>query len=85
MGLFSKLPIFGDEAVAKGTRKVMMTSYYGFKNREPGMPESWYMKMAVGIRYRSWSDMQLEVFVSDCNSIDELIEKIISQEKYGLI
>ena len=32
MGIFSKLPIFGDEAVAKGTRKAMMGSYNKVKN-----------------------------------------------------
>lgn len=85
MGIFSKLPIFGEEAVARGTRKVMLRSYNGFKNREPGMPESRYLIMTLRMRYRKWSDIQLEVFVSDCNNIDELIEKIISQEKYRLI
>lgn len=85
MGIFSKLPIFGDEAVAKGTRKVMMNSYIGFKNREPEMPENWYLKMALGMRFRNWSEMQLEAFVMDCNSIDDLIEKIIFQEKNRLI
>jgi len=47
MGIFSKLPIFGDEAVAKGTRKVMMTSYNNWKIREPGMSEQWYLKMSL--------------------------------------
>jgi len=47
MGIFSKLPIFGDEAVAKGTRKVMMSSYNSFKQANPGMLESHYMKMAT--------------------------------------
>ena len=85
MGIFSKLPIFGEEAVARGTRKVMLMFYNGFKNKDPGMPESWYLKMALSMRFRKWSDIQLEVFVSDCNNIDELIEKIITQEKYRLI
>jgi hypothetical protein len=85
MGIFSKLPIFGDEAVAKGTRKVMINSYNGFKNKEPGMPENWYLKMALGIRYRRWSEIQLESFVIDCKDIDDLIEKIIFQEKHRII
>ena len=71
MGIFSKLPIFGDEAVAKGTRKVMMTSYNNWKIREPGMSEQWYLKRALGMRFRKWSDMQLEAFVMDCNTIAE--------------
>ena len=85
MGIFSKLPIFGDEAVAKGTRKVMMTSYNNWKIREPGMSEQWYLKMSLGMRFRNWSDIQLETFVMDCIDIDDLIEKIISQEKDRLI
>jgi len=85
MGIFSKLPFFGDEAVAKGTRQVMMTSYNGFKNREPGMPENWYLKMALGMRFRNWSETQLEGFVMDCIDINDLIEKIISQERDRII
>ena len=85
MGFFSKLPIFGDEAVAKGTRKVMMTSYNNLKIREPGMSEQWYLKMSLGMRFRNWSDIQLETFVMDCIDIDDLIEKIISQEKDRII
>ena len=81
MGIFSKLPIFGDEAVAKGTRKVMMSSYNSFKQANPGMLESHYMKMALGRRFRNWSDMQLETFTLDCIDIDDLIKKIIQQEK----
>ena len=85
MGIFSKLPIFGDEAVAKGTRKVMMTSYNNLKIREPGMSEQWYLKMSLGMRFRNWSDIQLETFVMDCIYIDDLIEKIISQERDRII
>ena len=85
MGFFSKLPIFGDEAVAKGTRKVMMTSYNNWKIREPGMSEQWYLKMSLGMRFRNWSDIQLETFVMDCIDIDDLIEKIISQENDRII
>jgi len=85
MGIFSKLPIFGDEAVAKGTRKVMMTSYNNWKIREPGMSEQWYLKMSLGMRFRNWSDIQLETFVMDCIDIDDLIEKIISQENDRII
>ena len=85
MGLFSKMPIFGDEAVAKGTRKVMMTSYNNWKIREPGMSEQWYLKMSLGMRFRNWSDIQLETFVMDCIDIDDLIEKIISQENDRII
>ena len=85
MGIFSKLPIFGDEAVAKGTRKVMMTSYNNLKIREPGMSEQWYLKMSLGMRFRNWSDIQLEAFVMDCIDIDDLIEKIISQENDRII
>ena len=40
MGIFSKLPIFGDEAVAKGTRKAMMGSYNKIKKGNPGFSES---------------------------------------------
>ena len=85
MGIFSKLPIFGDEAVAKGTRKVMMTSYNNWKIRDPGMSEQWYLKMSLGMRFRNWSDIQLETFVMDCIDIDDLIEKIISQENDRII
>ena len=85
MGIFSKLPIFGDEAVAKGTRRVMMTSYNNWKIREPGMSEQWYLKMSLGMRFRNWSDIQLETFVMDCIDIDDLIEKIISQENDRII
>ena len=85
MGIFSKLPIFGDEAAAKGTRKVMMSSYYLVKNDQPNMSESWYLKMALGRRFRNWPDFQLETFVMDCNNIDDLIEKIIEQERARLI
>ena len=85
MGIFSKLPIFGDVAVAKGTRKVMMTSYNNWKIREPGMSEQWYLKMSLGMRFRNWSDIQLETFVMDCIDIDDLIEKIISQENDRII
>ena len=85
MGIFSKLPIFGDEAVAKGTRKVMMTSYNNWKIREPGMSEQWYLKMSLGMRFQNWSDIQLEAFVMDCIDIDDLIEKIISQENDRII
>tara|TARA_Y100000034_G_scaffold89746_1_gene108028 strand:- start:515 stop:772 length:258 start_codon:yes stop_codon:yes gene_type:complete len=85
MGIFSKLPIFGDEAVAKGTRKVMMSSYNKWKNREPGMSEQWYLKRALCMRFRNWSEMQLEEFVMDCIDIDDLIEKIIFQEKHRII
>ena len=85
MGIFSKLPIFGDEAVAKGTRKVMLDSYHGCKNNIPDMKEQWYLKNALGMRFRNWPDYQLESFVIDCNNIDDLIEKIIRQEKAQLI
>jgi hypothetical protein len=85
MGIFSKLPIFGDEAVAKGTRKIMMQSYYLVKNDQPNMPEQWYLKMALGRRFRNWPDMKLEVFVMDCLNIDDLIDKIILQEKQRII
>ena len=85
MGIFSKLPIFGDEAVAKGTRKVMMTSYNNWKIREPGMSEQWYLKMSLGMRFRNWSDIQLEAFVMDCSSLEDLIEKIIFQEQNRMI
>ncbi len=85
MGIFSKLPIFGDEAVAKGTRKIMLQSYYLVKNDQPNMSEQWYLKMALGRRFRNWPDMKLEVFVMDCLTIDDLIEKIILQEKQRII
>ena len=85
MGIFSKLPIFGDEAVARGTRKIMMRSYISFKQATPSMPESYYLKMALGMRFRNWSDMQLESFTLDCIDIDDLIEKIILQEKNRII
>ena len=85
MGIFSKLPIFGDEAVAKGTRKAMLGSYNGIKNINPGLPESHYLKLALSRRYRNWSEIQLESFIMDCYSIEDLIEKIIFQEKNRLI
>jgi len=85
MGIFSKLPIFGDEAVAKGTRKAMMGSYNKVKNGNPGLPESDYLITALSRRYRNWPDYELEAFVVDCNTIDDLIEKIIFQEKNRLI
>ena len=49
------------------------------------MPESWYLKRALGIRYRRWSEIQLESFVMDCKDIEDLIEKIIFQEKHRII
>ena len=85
MGIFSKLPIFGDEAVAKGTRKIMHQSYYRIKNDNLNMPEQWYLKMALGRRFRKWPDEKLEIFVMDCLNIDDLCEKIIRQEKDGII
>lgn len=85
MGIFSKLPIFGDEAVAKGTRKAMIGSYNNIKNSNPGLSESDYLKTALSIRFRNWSDMQLESFTLDCIDIDDLIEKIIFQEKNRMI
>ncbi|MBT7901928.1 MAG: hypothetical protein HN601_13405 [Candidatus Marinimicrobia bacterium] len=85
MGIFSKLPIFGDEAVAKGTRKAMMGSYNKVKNGNPGFSESDYLKTALSRRFRNWSDFELEAFVFDCNTIDDLIEKIIFQEKNRII
>ena len=75
MGIFSKLPFIGDEAVAKGTRKAMLGSYNRIKNSNPGLPESYYLKTALSMRFRNWSDFQLEAFIIDCHSIDELIEK----------
>tara|TARA_B100000315_G_C14165980_1_gene402282 strand:+ start:211 stop:468 length:258 start_codon:yes stop_codon:yes gene_type:complete len=85
MGIFSKLPIIGDEAVARGTRKAMMGSYKRVKNAEPGMDEQWYLKMALGRRFRRWPDMELESFVSDCEDIDALIAKIIVCEQSRII
>jgi hypothetical protein len=85
MGIFSKLPIFGDEAVAKGTRKAMMNSYNKIKNSNPGFSESDYLKTALSRRFRNWSDIELEAFIMDCENIDDLIEKIIFQEKQRII
>ena len=85
MGIFSKLPIFGDEAVAKGTRKVMINSYNKVKNSNPGHSESDYLKTALSRRFRNWTDIELEAFIMDCENIDELIEKIIYQEKHRII
>ena len=85
MGLFSKMPIFGDEAVAKSTRKVMMNTYNRVKRENPGFSESDYLKTSLSRRFRNWSDFQLEDFIMDCNNIDDLIEKIIFQEKNRFI
>ena len=85
MGIFSKLPIFGDEAVAKGTRKAMIGSYNKIKNSNPGLSESDYLKTALSRRFRNWSDFQLEAFIMGCFSIEDLIEKIIFQEKNRMI
>ena len=74
--------IFGGD---RGLRNAMMGSYDGSKNSTPGMPESFYMKEALRMRFRSWSEGQLEFFISDCNNIDDLIEKIKQQESSGLI
>ena len=43
----------------------MMGSYNGIKNSNPGMPESFYLKGALGMRFRSWSDSQLEFLFFD--------------------
>jgi len=85
MGIFSKLPIFGDEAVAKGTRKAMIGSYNKIKNSNPGLSESDYLKTALSRRFRKWSDFELEAFIMGCSSIEDLIEKIIFQEKNRMI
>jgi len=85
MGIFSKLPIFGDEAVAKGIRKAMIGSYNNIKNSNPGLSESDYLKTALSRRFRNWSDFQLDTFIMDCFSIEDLIEKIIFQEKNRMI
>jgi len=58
------------------TKGAMMGSYNGIKNLHPGMPESFYMKEALKMRYRSWSEYQLSEFVEGCDNIDDLIEKI---------
>ena len=70
MGIFSKLPIFGDEAVAKGTRKAMLSSYNKVKNSNPGHSESDYLKTALSRRFRNWSDIELDAFIVDCENID---------------
>ena len=67
------------------TKGAMMGSYNGIKNHHPGMPESFYMKEALRMRFRSWPDMKLESFISDCADIDDLIEKIERLEGQGII
>ena len=66
-------------------RGAMMGSYNGIKNSNPGMPESFYLIGALGMRFRSWTDSQLESFIFDCDNIDELIQKIKIQEAQGII
>ena len=85
MGIFSKMPFFGEEAVAKSTRKVMLNSYELAKKHNPGFSDIDYMKTAVHLRFRNWNDYQIESYVNDCNDIDELIEKIIIDEKLRII
>ena len=74
--------IFGGD---KGLKNAMMRSYNGIKNSSPGMSKSFYMKEALRMRFRSWPDYQLELFISDCSDIDDLIEKIKQQESSGII
>ena len=73
---------FGGE---KGLRNAMMGSYNGIKNSSPGLPESFYLKEALRVRFMSWTDYKLEDFVSDCDNIDDLIVKIKFYEENGLI
>ena len=74
--------IFGGD---KGLRNAMMGSYNRIKNSNPGMSESFYMKEALRMRFRSWPDYQLESFILDCSNIEDLIEKIKQQESSGII
>tara|TARA_B100000315_G_C14489245_1_gene546750 strand:- start:851 stop:1108 length:258 start_codon:yes stop_codon:yes gene_type:complete len=85
MGIFSKLPIFGDESVARGTRKAMINSYEKAKKYYPGYSEEDWMKTALSRRFRNWNDIELESFLLDCKNINELIDKIILQEKLRVI
>ena len=87
MGIFSKLPFFGDEAVARRTRKVMMDSYNGIRYSEPNRSETYYLKESLRIRFGSWTDFELDTFINIpiCLNIDDLIEKIIEHESKGMI
>ena len=64
---------------------VMMQSYNNIKRRYPGMSEDFYLKEALRMRFRRWPDFQLELFVSDCSNINELISKIRIQEAARMI
>ena len=63
------------------TKGAMMGSYNGIKKHYPGMPESFYMKEALRMRYRSWSDYELSEFIEGCHNMDDLIERIKSFER----
>jgi hypothetical protein len=71
----------GDDAL----RKAMMGSYNGIKNMNPGMSDEFYLKESLRMRFRNWPDYKLELFIEDCNDIDELINKIYNQESTGVI
>ena len=66
-------------------RKAMMGSYNGIKNMNPGMPDEFYLKESLRMRFRDWPDYKLELFIEDCDDIDQLIKKIYSQESTGVI
>ena len=85
--LARKLPFIGDEAVARGTRKVMMNSYNAICHSEPNRSETYYLKESLRKRFRHWSDFELDTFINIpiCLDIDDLIEKIIEYESKGMI
>jgi len=68
-----------------GLQNAMMGSYNRIRKDYPYESEFFYMKESLRMRFRSWPTYKLESFVSDCENIQQLIEKIRFYESKGVI
>lgn len=78
MGFFGNM-------LAKSTKKAMIRYYKILSYENPGMDEEWYIQKSLSLRFKSWSEMEISYFTIDCNTLDQLSEKIIYYESNGLV